>query len=144
MNACGRCVLSALRNGVAAAVHFAGALPETRAALSLMRVFVFLPAEQEGFGLSLLEAMASGRPIVAVRRGHGAAWVLEESGVGVLVEPGDVPGLAASVVNFLQHGEAACRAAGEARAAVKQRYSLSRMVDQVEEVYRAVSERVRE
>ena len=124
---------------VAEAVHFAGALPETRVALSLMHVFVFLPAEQEGFGLSLLEAMASGRPIVAVRRGHGAAWVLEESGVGVLVEPGDLDGLAAAVTNFLQHGEAACRAAGEARAAVKQRYALSRMADQVEEAYRAVT-----
>ena len=127
--------------GVAEAVHFAGTLPETRVALSLMRVFVFLPAEQEGFGLSLLEAMASGRPIVAVRRGRGAAWVLEDSGVGVLVEPDDARGLAAAVARFLQDGEAACRAAGEARAAVTQRYSLARMVDQVEEVYRTVSQR---
>ena len=136
-----RCRLqeAAKAHGVAEAVHFAGALPETRIALSLMGVFVFLPAEQEGFGLSLLEAMASGRPIVAVRRGSGAVWVLEESGVGVLVEPGDVQGLAAAVTNVLQHGDAACRAAGEARAVVTQRYSLSRMADQVEDVYRTVT-----
>ena len=121
---------------VADAVHFAGTVPDTRAALSLMRVFVFLPADQEGFGLSLLEAMASARPIVAVRRGSGAAWVLEESGVGILVEPDDLAGLAAAAVRFLQDGEAACRAGGEARAALKQHYALSRMVGEVEWVYR--------
>ena len=124
--------------GVVDAVHFTGSLPETRVALSLMNVCVFLPAEQEGFGLSLLEAMASGRPIVAVRRGGGATWVLEESGVGVLVEPGDPKGLASAVTQLLHDGEFACRLAGKARAVVKERYSLTRMVDQVEKVYEEV------
>jgi glycosyltransferase involved in cell wall biosynthesis len=104
--------------------------------LSLMDVFVFLPAQQEGFGLSLLEAMASGRPIVAVRRGQGAPWVLEESGVGTLVEPDDPAALGRAVTQLLQDGEVACRQAGQGRAVVKERYSLSRMVDQVEGVYR--------
>ena len=140
----GRLQAAASARRVADAVHFAGTLPEPRVALSLMQVFVFLPAEEEGFGFSLLEAMAAGRPIVAVRRGRGAAWVLEESKVGVLVEPGDTGGLAAAITRFLQDGEAACRAAGEARAVVQQRYTLARMADQVEDVYRAVSERVSE
>ena len=122
--------------GVAEAVRFAGAVADTRVALSVMSVFVFLPAEEEGFGLALLEAMAGGRPIVAVRRGGGAAWVLEESGVGRLVEPGDPQALADAVIWYLQHGEDACRAAGKGRAVVKERYSLTRMVDQVEAVYR--------
>ncbi|MDP3703433.1 MAG: glycosyltransferase family 4 protein, partial [Candidatus Omnitrophota bacterium] len=123
-------------SGLDGSVHFAGALSETRVALSLMDVFVFLPAQQEGFGLSLLEAMASGRAIVAVRRGQGAPWVLEESGVGTLVEPDDPAALGRAVAQLLQDGEAACRQAGQARAVVKERYSLSRMVDQVEGVYR--------
>ena len=122
--------------GVHDVVHFAGALPETRTALSLMQVVVFLPAEQEGFGLSLLEAMACGRPLVAVRRGRGAPWVLDQGGAGAVVEPGDAHALAEAIVRFLQHEELADRAAGHARAVVKERYSLDRMVDQVEAVYR--------
>ncbi len=127
--------------GLADAVRFAGAMPETRVALSLMDVFVFLPADQEGFGLSLLEAMAGGRPIVAVRRGGGASWVLEQSGVGTLVEPGDPKALGHAVLRYLQDGELACRSAGQARAVVRERYTLARMVDQVEAVYRELCER---
>ena len=122
--------------GLDRAVSFAGALPDIAAALSLMHVYVFLPADREGFGLSLLEAMASGRPIVAVRRGQGATWVLEESGVGTLVEEADPVALARGITRLLQDGEAACRMAGQARAIVRERYALDRMVDQVEAVYR--------
>ncbi|MBI4004305.1 MAG: glycosyltransferase family 4 protein [Candidatus Omnitrophica bacterium] len=125
-------------SGLDGRVHFAGTLPQTQLALSLMSVFVFLPAEQEGFGLSLLEAMASGRPIVAVRRGGGAPWVLDDSGIGALVEPDDPAALGQAVAQVLRNGEAACRQAGQARAIVKERYSLSRMIDQVEAVYRAL------
>jgi glycosyltransferase involved in cell wall biosynthesis len=125
----------AASHGIGDSVHFVGTLPETRVALSLMDVFVFVPAEREGFGLSLLEAMASGRPVVAVRRGHGAAWVLEESEAGPLVEDGDRAGLAAAIMRMLQEGELACRTAGRARAVVLERYALSRVVSQVEAIY---------
>ncbi len=122
--------------GVLDAVHFAGALPDTRTALSLMSLFVFLPADQEGFGLSLLEAMASGKPIVAVRRGGGASWLLDESRVGVVVEPDDADALADAAVRLLRDREAAQHLGNQARAIVKSHYSLSRMIDQVEAAYR--------
>jgi len=122
-------------------VHFAGTLPDTRVALSLMSVFVFLPAEQEGFGLSLLEAVACGRPVIAVRRGVGSAWVLDQERIGLTVGPDDPAALAQAIVQWLRNGEAACRAAGAARAVVKERYSLSRMIDEVEAVYRMLVSR---
>lgn len=131
----------ARRIGVSRVVRFAGALSETRVALSLMRVFVFLPAEQEGFGLSLLEAMASGCPIVAIRRGGGSSWVLEESGVGALVEPNAPGDLARAVIRVLRDPASAFQAAARARAVVIERYALTRMVDQVEAVYRELTGR---
>lgn len=130
--------------GVAQAVHFTGAIPGTRVALSLMDVVVFLPAEQEGFGLSLLEAMACGRPLVAVRRGSGASWVLDHGGIGTVVEPDDLGALAAAVTKFITSAELSRRAADQARAVVKERFSLSRMVDQVEAVYREAASKAAE
>ena len=117
------------------AVRFAGTLPETRVALSLMDAFVFLPADREGFGLSLLEAMAGAKPIVAVRQGGGAPWVLEQSGVGTLVEPGDGPALASAITRLLRDRNTARREGERGRAVVKERYSLSRMVSEVEALY---------
>jgi len=125
----------ARRLGVADAVHFTGTLPETRVALSLMDVFVFAPAIQEGFGLSLLEAMASRRPIVAIRRGGGAPWVLEESQVGLAVAPDDPRHLGEAVVRLLKDPPYARQLALHGLEVVKTRYDLDRMVTQVERVY---------
>ena len=121
--------------GVGDAVHFAGMLQETVAALALMRVFVFIPAHQEGFGLSLLEAMAAGRPIVAVRRGKGAAWVLEQGAAGQLVEPEDPAALAGAIVRYLHDAGAAADAGARARNMVNERFSLDRMAAAVQAVY---------
>lgn len=125
----------AAQQGLAHAVRFAGSLPDTRVALSVMDLFVFLPATQEGFGLSLLEAMASARPIVAIRRGGGAPWVLEEAGVGVLVEPDDPHRLAEALVQVLRDPARARALGAQAQAIAQARYDDARMITQVEQVY---------
>ncbi len=121
--------------GVSSAVHFSGALERSDVALSLMEVFAFLPADHEGFGLSLLEAMASARPIVAVQQGGGSSWVLEESGIGQLIDPRDSQGMAEAMVRWLQDPATAQAAGRAARETLEQHYTLQRMVSQVESVY---------
>lgn len=123
------------RLGIARRVRFAGSLPDTRAALALMDVFVFLPASREGFGLSLLEAMASARPIVSVQRGGGSSWVLQQSGVGVTI-PADEPLRLGRVLVELLDDRARSRELGaQAQDIARSRYDLARMVTQVEQVY---------
>ncbi len=52
----------------------------------------------EAFGLVLLEAMHSGTPVIASRiPGSGVAWVVDQGGNGLLVEPGQVAPLAAAI-----------------------------------------------
>jgi glycosyltransferase involved in cell wall biosynthesis len=131
----------ARRLGIAEAVRFAGSRLESREALPLMDIFVFPPAAQEGFGLSLLEAMAAGRPIVSVRRGGGSTWLLQDSGVGVLVEPNQPQELARAITRLLDDPQLARQSAAHAQAVARQRYDAARMIDAVERVYAGVSSR---
>lgn len=127
----------AMRLGVAESVRFVGAVPETRQALSLMSVFVFLPTSQEGLGLVFLEAMASARAIVSVRRGRsGATWLIEDSGAGVSVEGGQPARLAASIGRLLDDPAEAARLGQQARRAAVARYGLEDMVTDTEQAYR--------
>ncbi len=58
-----------------------------------------LPSQKEGFGLVYLEAMAHGRPCLGARSGGVPEVITADT--GVLVEYGDVPGIAASIVAAL-------------------------------------------
>jgi glycosyltransferase involved in cell wall biosynthesis len=75
-------------------VCWLGDLPLARLAQEYNRADVFcLPSLQEGFGIVFLEAMAAGKPIVAVR----AAAVPEVVRNGILVEPENTEALAAGI-----------------------------------------------
>jgi glycosyltransferase involved in cell wall biosynthesis len=58
-----------------------------------------LPSQQEGFGIVFLEAMAAGKPIVAVR----AAAVPEVVRCGILVEPGNPDALADGIARLYRN-----------------------------------------
>lgn len=90
------------RLGVGHAVHFTGsisdeALRDEYAACDLFA----LPSRREGFGLVFLEAMTYGKPCLGARAG-GVPEVINDT-VGQLAEYGDVPGLAAAVVDLVRH-----------------------------------------
>jgi phosphatidylinositol alpha-1,6-mannosyltransferase len=83
------------------AVEFAGfrSDSELREEFENCRLFA-LPSEKEGFGLVYLEAMAHGRPCLGARSGGVPEVITEET--GVLVNYGDVPGIATAIVAALQ------------------------------------------
>jgi glycosyltransferase involved in cell wall biosynthesis len=83
------------------AVEFTGYLNDTEIAKELAHCRLFaLPSQKEGFGLVYLEAMAHGRPCLGARAG-GVPEVLTEE-TGVLVEYGDIPGIASAIIEALK------------------------------------------
>lgn len=60
-----------------------------------------LPSRNEGWGLSLMEAMACSKPVVATRVG-GVPELVADGVEGILVEPGDVHGLGAAICRLLE------------------------------------------
>lgn len=90
----------AYKLGVANVVEFLGYVNDRQLAVELGACRLFaLPSRKEGFGLVFLEAMAHSRPCLGARAG-GIPEVINED-TGVLVDYGDVPGIAASVVRAL-------------------------------------------
>ncbi len=95
----------------------------------------------ESFGIVLLEAMASGRPVVASNI-PGFAGVITDGTDGILAPPGDVDAWVSILDRLLDDGTTRERlAATGIRTA--QRYDWSRVVDQVLDVYSEARARAR-
>lgn len=91
----------ALRLGVADSVIFTGFIPteELPDLYRLCDIFV-MPSKAEGFGIVFLEAMASGRPVIAGNQ-DGSTDALDQGRLGVLVDPDDKVALADAVLSIL-------------------------------------------
>ena len=96
-----------------------------------------LPSLAEGISNTILEAMACGLPVLATRVGASAELV--QHGVSGLVVPaGDVPALAAGLMQLATQPESAAAMGKVGRQVVEQRFSLQAMVSAYEGVYRRV------
>lgn len=93
-----------------------------------------LPSLAEGVSNTILEAMASGLPVIATDVG-GNGELVEAGRSGELVPVGDVEAMAGKIVGYARDRERA-RAAGQAgRAAVERQYSMAAMVLQYQRLY---------
>jgi glycosyltransferase involved in cell wall biosynthesis len=88
-------------------VIFAGRQPQVALWLQAMDVVVHASAD-EPFGLTIVEAMALGKPVVAAASG-GPLEIVRDSIDGLLVPPGDAWGLASAVTRLLGDAELAGR-----------------------------------
>ena len=87
--------------GIAARVHWHGALPQPRL-LDFYRgaTALVVPSREEGFGLVAVEAQLCETPVVAFASG-GLADTIEDGVTGYLVPPGDASSLASTLDNVL-------------------------------------------
>ncbi|MFZ5530241.1 MAG: TIGR03088 family PEP-CTERM/XrtA system glycosyltransferase [Pseudomonadota bacterium] len=99
-------------------------------------IFV-LPSLAEGISNTILEAMASGLPVVATQVGGNPELVLD-GGTGVLVPPDDPRAMADALWQYLDDQQRLCRHGAEGRRRIEQEFSLERMVEKYLGVYDAV------
>jgi L-malate glycosyltransferase len=119
--------------GVADRVQFLGRIENVAPLLSSADLFL-LPSETESFGLSALEALSCGVPVVASDTG-GIPEVLKEGLTGALRPVGDVEGMAAAAVAILSDGAKWARMSVAAAADARQRFSEARIIGQYESTY---------
>ena len=118
--------------GVAHDTYFLGKVKNPIEALMISDLFM-LPSESESFGLSALEAMAAGVPVVASNAG-GISEVVEDGVAGILCPIGDVAALSQACLHILesparleQFSLQALQSAG--------RFHIQRILPQYERVY---------
>lgn len=96
--------------------------------------FHALASHSEGMSLTLLEAMAAGRPSVATAVG-GNPEVITDGQTGLLVPPGDVHALAVAMASLIQDPFTAEEMGRKARVRFQERFTLSAMIRSYEAVY---------
>lgn len=119
--------------GIADRVDALGEQDAVTPLLSISDLFL-LPSAQESFGLSALEAMACGVPVVASRVG-GLPEVVEHGASGFLHAPEDIDGMAASAVTLLADAELHASFAQRGRRIVTERFCADLIVPQYEAFY---------
>jgi glycosyltransferase involved in cell wall biosynthesis len=100
-----------------------------------------MPSFGEPFGMSLLEAMSCGKPVVVTDAG-GAGHLVDERG-GRKVAPGDAAGLARALAEILASPELQARMGAHNRAAIENVYSWDRVIARLEDVYRDLVRKAR-
>ncbi len=119
--------------GVDRDVHFLGKIDAVAPLLAGADLFL-LPSQNESFGLSALEALASGVPVVGSRAG-GLVEVVKEGVTGALREIGDIEGMAAASVEILADRDGWQTMSLAAMADARARFARDDIVAQYEALY---------
>lgn len=123
--------------GVADRVHFLGFCADAGAVLDQLDVFV-LPSWIEGLPVTVLEAMAHAKPVIATPVG-GTAELVADGGTGLLVPAREPERLAEAIRSLVSDPELGRRLGAAGRERVEREFSEAEMTRRVLEVYDAVA-----
>jgi glycosyltransferase involved in cell wall biosynthesis len=122
-----------LQLGLKEDVHFLGFVADMPGFLASVDVVV-LPSLFEGLGVSVLEAMAAGKAVIASRVG-GLPELVVDAATGLLVEPRDVAGLANAIAK-LARDRTLIRSMGESgRERLQKHFTMEQMARKNEDYY---------
>ena len=123
---------------LATRIVITGELPIEQVQRWYQRLTIYaFTSRNEGFGLTLIEAMSVGAALVASRAG-AAELVVEDGITGVLTPPGDTDALIAALELLMRDVAAASAMGARGRARVLAQFSLDAEVGRIAEVYRTL------
>jgi glycosyltransferase involved in cell wall biosynthesis len=123
----------ALEQGLGGRLIFTGYRFDPERFYRLFEVYI-LPSTREGFGVTLIEAMATGTPVVACRV-RGPQEIVEDGRDGILVEDRDPEGLAGAISFYLEAPDAVRNYTGRARKKVEREFDHALMRSRIYDEY---------
>ena len=125
--------------GLGSRIVITGELPIEDVQRWYQRLTIYaFTSRNEGFGLTLIEAMAAGAALVASRAG-AAELVVEDGVTGVLVPPGDVDALVAALEPLMRDPTLSVAMGAGGRERVLANFSLDAEAGRIVEVYQTVT-----
>ena len=121
--------------GVEKDVQFLGKIDNVAPLLAAADLFLLL-TNAESFGLSALEALASGTPVIGTNVG-GLPEVVRSGETGVLCGVGDVDGMASAAIELLKDPQKWKAMSDRAAEDTRQRFSMDDVVQRYEALYKA-------
>lgn len=126
----------AARLGISNRIHFPGFHPDIPQLLAAFDL-ILQPSLSEGLSISVLEAMAAGRPLIACNI-QGNREVIRHGETGLLVPPADSAALSEAIVRMLSDPAAAKTMGQNAARECRTRFSEERMIEQTIAIYDGV------
>lgn len=124
--------------GLEERIRFLGELPVEDVPRWYQCILIYaFTSRNEGFGLTLLEAMAAGTALVAARAG-AAEKVITDGQTGLLVAPGDALALAKTIEPLMQDPARAAEMGRRARERVVSEFSVDAEAARIADVYRRI------
>lgn len=124
--------------GLQSRIVILGELPIAQVQRWYQRLTIYaFTSRNEGYGLTLIEAMAAGAALVATRAG-AAELVVTDGDTGVLAPLGDAAALASAIEPLMREPDEAAAMGRRARARVVAHFSLDAEARTIADVYRSV------
>ena len=124
------------RLGLSDAVQFTGLRRDVHNLLCSFDLYI-CSSDYEGISLSILEAMAAGKPVIATAVG-GTVEIVSHEHTGILVPPRDVSAMATAIMELVQERSRCLRLGQEAKAFVEQNFNLTRMIHDYDQLYKSL------
>ena len=122
--------------GVSQHIRFLGRREDAIAFIAACDVYVN-PADVEGLPVTILEALALGRPVVATSVG-GVPSIVRDGETGVLVPPGDPDAIAHAISWMVDNPQTATAYGERGRSLIEQHHGIEQMVRKTEAIYEGI------
>ncbi len=96
-----------------------------------------LPSHSEGFGLVLVEAMATGKPVIGTIVG-GIPEIIEDGVTGFLIPPHSPDKLAQAIIKILENPELAHNMGSRGRQKAETQFNLQQSINEIQKIYEQI------